>query len=296
MKKEKIGYNVGIFSIMIIIIFLFLISGSLALNTPLSNESIRAKELLSQAQKDISEMVSKNISILRVNETYQEASQLYSAQMALEEKGSRAEYKLVIEYASKIGSVKKTALEANDELKVFMKNYANAEKQANLSAMNNDYNAIILSFNEERFEDTLTLIKKGYDRISEIQSSQTAVNAVYLATTRTVKDFFIQNRLKIVIIGSIVLFLMLVFWTTLIKLRMRIKLNNLIIQKKAINGLIKEMQESYFKRKKISETEYRIKLKNYEEYIRDIERQVMVLKEEMFKRDKKAKSNLKANK
>jgi len=285
MKKEKICYNVGIFSIMIIIVFLLLISTSFALNTTPSNESIQAKELLNQAQKDISEMLSKNISILRVNETYQEASQLYSAQLALEEKASRADYKLVIEYASKISSIKKTALEANDELKVFMKNYANAEKQANLSEMQDDYNQIILSFNEERFEDTLTLIKKGYDRISEIQSSQTAVNAVYLATTRTVKDFFIQNGLKIVIIGSIVLFLLLVFWTTLTKLRMRMKLNNLIIQKKAINGLIKEMQESYFKKKKISETEYRIKLKNYEEYIRDIDRQVMVLKEEMFKRD-----------
>ena len=242
------NYKLGILTIIIGIFLLLFISSSLALNINPSNESIQAKELLNQAEKDIFEMMSKNISILRVNETYQEASQLYSAQMALEEKGSRAEYKLVIEYASKIGSVKKTALEANDELKVFMKNYANAEKQANLSAMNDDYNQIILSFNEERFEDTLTLIKKGYDRISEIQSSQTAVNAVYLATTRTVKDFFIQNGLKIVIIGGIVFFLLLVFWSTLTKLRMRMKLNNLITQKRAINGLIKEMQGSYFKR------------------------------------------------
>jgi len=66
------------------------------------------------------------------------------------------------------------------------------KKQANLSAMQDDYNAIILSFNQERFEDTLTLINKGYDDISNIQSSQTAVNAIYLATSRSVKDFFIQ--------------------------------------------------------------------------------------------------------
>ena len=59
------------------------------------------------------------------------------------------------------------------------------------------------------------------------------------------------------------------------------------MQKKAINGLIKEMQGTYFKSKKMSEREYKIKLKNYEEFIRDIERQIMVLKEEMFKIDKK---------
>ncbi|MBU3913086.1 MAG: hypothetical protein KKE50_03250 [Nanoarchaeota archaeon] len=275
---------------MIVFFFLFLIPGSLALNVP-SNESVQAKELLNQVQKDISEMISKNISILRVNETYQEAIQLYSAQMALEEKGGRADYRLVIEYASKISLVEKTALEADDELRIFMKNYANAEKQANLSAMNEDYNQIILSFSEERFEDTLTLIKKGYDRISEIQSSQTAVNAVYSATSKTIKNFFIENGLKIAIIILVVFVLLLVFRSTLIKLRMRIKLNNLIMQKKAINGLIKEMQGSYFKAKKISETEYRIKLKNYEEFIRDIDRQVMVLKEEMFKRDKRRGSD-----
>ena len=68
------------------------------------------------------------------------------------------------------------------------------------------------------------------------------------------------------------------------------------MQKKAIKGLIKELQETYFKSKRISETEYKIKLKNYEGFIRDIERQIMVLKEEMFKMNKKAKSNLKATK
>ncbi len=285
--KLNINYKLVILTI---IIGLFLISGSFALNTIANNESIQAKSTLNQAEKDISEMMSKNISILRVNETYQEAVQLYSAQLALEEKNGRADYKLVIEYASKISSIKKIALEADDELIVFKKNYENAEKQANLSGMQEDYNQIILSFNEERFEDTLNLIKKGYDRISEIQSSQTAMNLVYLATSRTIKNFFIKNGLKIVIIGGIALFLLLIFWNTLTRLRMRIKLNNLIMQKKAINGLIKEMQETYFKSKKMSETEYKIKLKNYEEFIRDIERQIMVLKEETFKINKKAKN------
>jgi len=294
--RLKMNYKLEILTIIFGLFFLLLISSSFALNTNLSNESIQAKELLNQAEKDISEMVSKNISILRVNETYQEALQLYSAQLALEEKGTAANYKLVIENTLKISSIKKTALEAKDELEIFKETFANAQKGANLSEMQGDYNQIILSFNEERFEDTLTLIKKGYDLISEIQSSQTAVNAVYLATSSAVKDFFIQNWLTLLIVLSISLFLFLVFWNTLTKLRMRMKLNNLITQKKAINGLIKEMQGSYFKSKKISETEYKIKLKNYEEFIRDIDMQVMVLKEEMFKRDKKAKINLKANK
>jgi len=274
-------------SVVIALFCLLLIPTCFALNIKISNESIQAKELLNQAEKDILEMISKNIGTLRVNETYQEASQLYLAQLALEEKDGKADYKLVIEYALKISSIKQTALEANDELTIFKKNYEKSEKEVDLSKMQEEYNKIILSFNEERFEDTLMLIKKGYNSISEIQSSQSAINAVYLTTSRTIKNFFIKNGLKIAVICFIALILLLTFWNILKKLRMKIRLNNLIMQKKAINGLIKEMQGTYFKSKKMSEREYKIKLKNYEEFVRDIERQIMVLKEEMFKIDKK---------
>ena len=255
-----------------------------------SNESIQAKELLNQAEKDILEMASKNIPTLRVNETYGEALQLYSAQIAFEEKGGKADYKLITEDVSKIDLIKKDALEANDELEVFKKDYENANKEVNLSEMQGEYDQIILSFNQERFEDTLVLINKGYDRISEIQSSHTVVNAVYLVTSKTLKKFFIENWMRIIVTLAVVFLLLLIFWNALKRLRMRIKLNNLIMQKKSINELIKKMQGDYFKTKKISETEYNIKLKFYEEFIRDIDRQIMMLREEMFKREK---SNLK---
>jgi len=67
------------------------------------------------------------------------------------------------------------------------------------------------------------------------------------------------------------------------------KFNHLMTQKKALNTLIQNMQKSYFKTKKLSETEYTIKLKKFKELIRDIDRQIMVLKEEMFKVKKKRK-------
>lgn len=287
---NKISINYFFVIILIGIMFcLVFVQGSSATTTKLSNESIQAKESLSQAEKDITEMAEKNIPISRVNETYQEALQLYSAQLALEEKGGRADYKLVISYTSDINSIKKTAIQASDELIIFKDTYEEAEKHANLSEMQEEYNSILLSFKDERFEDTLELIKKGYDRISEIQSSQTALNSLYLATSRSIKNFFIKNWIKITIFCSVILFLILIFWNNFKKLMFRIKLNNLFIQKRAINKLLKNMQEGYFKTKKLSESEYNIKLKKFKELIRDIDRQIMVLKEDMFKFEKKKK-------
>ncbi len=287
--KSAINYKTGIFSLLVIFMFLFSVSDSLALNTKLSEEAVQVAELLNQAERDISEMAEKNISINRVDEIYQEASQLYSAQLALEEKGGKENYKLVIKRTSEISSIKKVALEANDELKIFKETFHEAVRDANLSEMQEEYNQIILSFNEERFEDTLELINKGYSRMSEIQSSQTAVNAVYLATSRTIKNFFINHGLKIVIIFFATLLFALVFQNNMKKLMKRIKLNNLITQKEAINTLLKNIQKDYFKIKKLSEGEYTIKLKKFKELIRDIDRQVMILKEELFKIKKKNK-------
>jgi hypothetical protein len=287
--KMKSRYKILLLAILIGVLFLIFIQSSLAFSTTQSNESIQAKESLAQAEKDIFEMMEKNISINRVNETYQEALQLYSAQFALEEKGSKANYKLIIEYVSEIGSIKENALEANDELKIFVETYQDAEKTTNLSEMQDDYNNILASFQDERFEDTPTLINQGYDRISEIQSSQTALNSFYLATSSTIKNFFRENWLRILIILSLTLFFVLIFWNNLKKLRMRMKFNHLMTQKKALNTLIQNMQKSYFKTKKLSETEYTIKLKKFKELIRDIDRQIMVLKEDIFKTKRRKK-------
>jgi hypothetical protein len=285
----KSRYKILLLAILIGVLFLIFIQNSLAFSTTQSNESIQAKESLAQAEKDIFEMMEKNISINRVNETYQEALQLYSAQFALEEKGSKANYKLIIEYASEIGSIKKNALEANDELKIFVETYQDAEKTTNLSEMQDDYNNILASFQDERFEDTPNLINQGYDRISEIQSSQTALNSFYLANSSTIKNFFRENWLRILIILSLTLFFVLIFWNNLKKLRMRMKFNHLMTQKKALNTLIQNMQKSYFKTKKLSETEYTIKFIKFKELIRDIDRQIMVLKEDIFKTKRRKK-------
>ncbi|MCF7900553.1 hypothetical protein K9K77_03520 [Candidatus Babeliales bacterium] len=279
----KSKYKILLLAVLTGVICLIFVQSSLAFSTTQSNESIQAKESLAQAEKDILEMMEKNISINRVNETYQEALQLYSAQLALEGKGGKANYGLIIEHVSEIDLIKENSLEASDELKIFVETYLDAGKTTNLSEMQEDYNTILASFQNERFEDTPALINQGYNRISEIQSSQTALNSFYMATSGVIKNFFIKNYLKLLIICSITLLFILFFWNNLKKLRMRMKFNHLTTQKKALNTLIQNMQKSYFKTKKLSETEYTIKLKKFKELIRDIDRQIMILKEDIFK-------------
>jgi hypothetical protein len=281
--------------IIVIGIFILIISQSLILSA-YSNASIQAKELLKQSEKTILEMIEKNITVIRVNETYQDALQIYLAQLALEGKGGRANYKLITAYTLEIEQIKKIAIQSADELKIFEETFREVEKNTNLSEMQNEYNQVINSFNDERFEDTIELIEIGYNKISEIQSSQTTLNAFYLTTTKSIKNFLAKNWLKIIVTIIVLSLLTLIFKNNLRKLRMRIKYNNLLTQKKALNKLIQKIQKSYFKTQNISEAEYKTKLKKFKELIRESDRQIMTLKEEIFKLKEKKEKPLKEGK
>ena len=270
-----------------LILFLSLVQFSYAL----SNESVQAKTQLAQAKKAIDKMVELNIPTKRVNETYHEAEQVYEAQIALERMRKKADYSVIAKNVNKIISIKQTAVQASDELKIFMKFYNESSRKTNLSEMQNDYNLIISSFNGERFGETSKRIKQGYERISELEYSQTTVNAFKSATSRTLKNFFKKNWLKFLIIVSATTILLIIFKTSIKIILIRRKEKNLKLKKIIIEGLIKDTQRDYFKTNKISQLQYETRLNKFEEIIRDINRELPLLNEEISMIQSKKKIN-----
>jgi len=248
-----------------------------------SNESIEAAHSIAQAKINLIEIQERQIPTSNANESYQEALQLYDAQMALEELHKKARFDLIMEYTANVAEIKKVAFNAQDELNIFVRVFKSSNQSMNLSAMFNDYEAILQSFEEERFEDTINLIEEGYATLSEVQSSQTTFNIFYASTTKNIKDFFAtQWKTILIIIGAIFLFLLL-FWNTLLRLKIRSELHTLIIRRKSLKELIKKLQSDYFTHKNIPASSYQIKLKKFESMILDINRQIPLLKEDMVK-------------
>lgn len=250
----------------------------------LSNESVQAKNALENAREDIWEMQEKNIPVNRVNESYQDALQIYSAQILLEERNRNADYDVIIEYTEEINNIKEVAIQAKDELKLFVEKYEELSQDTNFSEFEEQYNSTINSFYDERFEETLFMINEGYEKMMEIHSSQTATKVFYLTTTKTLKNFFLNYWIHIIIFIFGVSVVIFVLWNRIVWIRIKRKLHHFEVQKKTVNGLIKKLQKAYFKTRKISETEYRIKVQKYEELLREIERKTMVLREELYKK------------
>lgn len=261
------------------IFFIFLIANV----SSLSNDSIRAKGLIEQANQDVSDMVQRGIPTTRINESLQEATQLYSAQLSYEILSKKPSYKIVFEKLSEIEKIKEISFIAQDELNVFLEAYNRISLETNLSEMQKEYDDVLNSFNSERFEDTTSLIDIGYTKISEIQSQQTAIKLFYETTSKSIKSFFKENWLKIIISLFLIVLFLLIFGKAISKYLIMRKLSALNHRKLVLESLIKKTQYDYFEKGITSEAEYNIKIKKFSEMIRDIDREIPVLKEEKLK-------------
>lgn len=277
MNKQKINL------LLCSIFLLLLINFSLA-NFSESEESIAAKSNLNLANDSIQEMNQREIPTKRVQEIYEEANQLYASKILLEMDGRKANYDLVNKYCSQILEISEIALITKDEFLIFNDEYKIAKEDSDLTDFEEDYTKINNSFYEERFEDTRNLIKEGYITISRIQSEQTKARAFYLSTTKTLENFFKENWEKLLIILFSAMIIGLIIRKSLTIYFLKRKLKYLDLQEQSLKRLIKLAQKEYFRTKNISSLEYNIKINKYGSMIRDISRQRMVIREELYKR------------
>ena len=265
------------------ILFFFIL---LSLNTlvfALSEQASNASAALSVAELDVKEVFDKGLSISRINESYTEAFQLYIAQVNLEEVNKKSDYDLVFEYTSKVRMIKEAELEANDELLVFLEEYSSMNNSIDLSQMQELYNNIISSFKNERYEDTLVLVSEGYIQLTQIQSSQTALNIFYDSTSSNLKRFFYNNWKSFVVALLIIFFFWLLFHNSIKKIKIKREIKSLEKRRDVIKSLMQNLQRNYFESKKISEEEYSVKMKSFSDMLLNITRQILLLKEELNK-------------
>lgn len=293
MENNLRNYLRGI-SLVLFVMFLFLVfSGNFIQAKELSNESKEAKGLLEKAETCFSEMEERGIPVNRANESLVQAKDLYDTKTKSEERGGEEDYSLVKKYAREVCEVKEVSFDADDQLGVFMTSYNETKEKTDLSELQGTLEELHSSYEDERFEETLELIDQAYAEMSDIEAQQTTVNLFYESTKDTLASFFEENWKGILITTGIVIASLIVFWRTLKQIRLRMKLRTLYSQKESLNHLIQELQRDYFKKAIVSEREFNIKMENYKKMIREIQRRIPSLKEEIHKTESKKKSKKK---
>lgn len=274
-----------IFFISLFLIFLIpLISSSQFANLKvLGNESKTAKSNLLLGEECLNQIKANNISYLRMNESLEQALQVYISQLYFEEKGTSSNYNISNKYSLEVCKIRDLAFKARDELLLFNSSWQESTEKFDLTPIYSTYNEIIRSFEEERFEETIALINEGYSKLSKFESSQTMVNLFYENTKKNLTQFFINNWKKLIFTILFISILFFILKKPFLKWKLNNDLKNLDSRRLSVNSLVKKSQEDYFKKKNISELEYTTKIKTFGKIRREIDKQSSMIKERLHK-------------
>ena len=230
---------------------------------------------------------------MRIKDTYSLAEQIYFAQIVAEDKKQVGEYGIILEKCREIKNIKIKAFQNRDELRVLEEriNETSKNKEVNLSGVLESFEKARQEFYDERYEQSLVLIDNTYQKISEAESSAAQSKIFYIAASKTLANFFIKNWWIILIVVVILLGIYFITKNRIEKYLIKRRIKKLGLEENVLKELITKTQKDYFEKGVISEGNYNIKMKKFSELIRDIHREVPLLKEELEKREAKEDSN-----
>ncbi len=249
---------------------------------PLSEESQELKQTLQSLEQEMISLKNEGFHVIKYNDTLTTAKQLYETNSLLEE----SDYSLVYQKINEIEELKQKAFKASDEL-IALELAINQTEGINLDPVWEVYYQAKDEFNSERYEQCLLLIDKTYEKISETEALDTKVKAFYEATSRNIISFLKQNWKVILIIFVVISLAVLLTHNRIATFLIKNRIKNLKERKSSVKNLIKKTQEEYFDKGVLNESDYHIKLKKYGELIRDLNRQIPLLEEELILRSKR---------
>ena len=264
------------------LITLIILSLLIAPTYGLSQDQNIAKLAINQSINDISDMKNAHLPILRVNDIYFELNQLFNAQTTLEEKTNISNYDTVIKKTDEISQIKSVAFLSHDELFVLETTISKLNSNiTDITKINLCFSDAKQEFTDERFEQSLDIIDTCYEKISNAKATTTRVQAMYKATSQNIYNYIYINKINILVSIIILILFGLLTKSKIAKLNISKKLENLKKERQILKDLIKNAQNEYFQKGNLNETAYTIKVSKFSEMIRDINRQIPILTEEL---------------
>ncbi len=256
-----------------------------------SEESIRAYQKIEDSKILVDQMKAQGFNTERVQDLILMAEQTYEAQSALEQLGGRPDYSEVYLRATEVSNLRSLSFEISDEL-INLRNEIDAlDDSLNKTSLNKQFNLAKQEFYDERYEQSQEIIDQTYNDMSQIIAGENLLLALYDAATKTIGNFLDQNKYYIVS-GIIILSVIFYFLRNYLKRYwLRRNIHKLKLEKEVLKQLIKKTQNEYFDDKKMPETIFHIRMNKFADLIRDIDRQIPILEEELFKTNEKIKGH-----
>ncbi|MBU5575150.1 MAG: hypothetical protein KQA40_01635 [Candidatus Aenigmarchaeota archaeon] len=273
-----------LFGILILIVF-----GVSTLAENVTSEAFIVKSQLLKAKEDMKKMIEDGFNVVRYNDTLLIAETEFNSKYYLEvARNETQNYTKVKNLINELSNLKSLAYRTKDELET-LKSTIDELSEINITPVLESYEKARADFYSERYEIALKEIEDTYKVISEQQSIQTKLKLFYEITSRTLENFIKTYWKEILITIAIIIILSFISYKRIKVYLLKKKLENLYIRRNSVRNLIANVQRDYFEKGKIDEGTYNIKVRKYGEIIRDINRQIPLIKEELEEIERKIK-------
>lgn len=270
---------------MLIFSMIFLFSVGFVFSAEMKNATTQeeASSCINQSQIIVLDLISNNFSINRANDTFEREKNLYDFQVFQIQKGRTPDFSVVLPLCSDLINLKKNAFDSRDAF-IALKKFYSESFSAGQNASSVD--VMIAQINDEmvneRYENVPDLINKAYDEIITVKSESTTLNLFYQSTSRSFKNFLVNNWITITIVLFVIISLYFIYQSSIHVLITKKKIEDLQARKESLRNLIMKTQKEYFEGGMMSESTYILRTKSFAEMIRDIDRKIPLLREKLF--------------
>ena len=240
-----------------------------------------AVDSLAQANLSIKRMANASLPILQAFDIYVAAAQWLEGQSALEEVGGAPDYGFVADSAAQIASLESSSFALKDEFQVLSSRLANATEGANLTSAIALRDSALSEFHDGRFEEAKTLIDQSYSAINSAESEAIRSKTLVESTRKNIESFLRDNWQAILACFAAGALIIFAFQKRIRRFAVSSKMNSLMHEKEVLQGMLRKLQRDYFEAGTVNEMSYRIKTKKFGDLIRNINRQLPLLKEEL---------------
>ncbi|MBI2584209.1 MAG: hypothetical protein HYW25_06060 [Candidatus Aenigmarchaeota archaeon] len=247
----------------------------------LSEDAKKASIAVEDASAAVQEMIDEGISTQRVEDILSEARIILEVQTQQEGNGSSPDFSGIIKKTQEIISIKDHAFKTDDELKALHLSIEESRTRIDVSGAERLFEEASTEFRDERYDRADQLIEASYSKLFELEARSTTAAALYDAATATVGNFFSTFWKEILVLIAILSMLFLVSYKQISIYRLRRKMMKLELEKASLEKLIQRTQRDYFEKGNLPESTYTIRIKKFGDLIRDINRQVPLLKEQI---------------
>lgn len=254
---------------------------NISANMSYSLQFLSAKGQLGEANLSVARLKAEGYPYLRANDLYMVAHQWLLGQSALEEAGEMGDYRFIAEKASEIRQIERDTFKVGDDLRALSDRLEKALPDADLTEARAHYAEARKEFMANRFEEAQLQADQSYESAAKAEADATRSKTLLESARKNIEVFLQENWQKIAVAAAAIAAFLFIFQKHIRRFIVNSRINSLVAERGVLESMMKKLQKDYYEDGRVNEMSFHIKTKKFAEMVRNINRQIPTLREEL---------------